>query len=82
MTGRITPNLQLAVGYTYNSNEDRRKDSAQFSTVTPRHLFKAWADYRLSGDLRGWSVGGGCGGAELELPGFGHQRLQPGNGPL
>ncbi|MBI1623120.1 TonB-dependent siderophore receptor [Comamonas sp. EJ-4] len=59
MTGRITPNLQLAVGYTYNSNEDRRKDSAQFSTVTPRHLLKAWADYRMSGALRGWSVGGG-----------------------
>lgn len=59
MTGRITPNFQVAVGYTYNSNQDRRKDSAQFSTVTPRHLFKAWADYRMSGALRGWSLGGG-----------------------
>lgn len=59
LTGRITPQLQLAVGYTYNSNEDRRKDDAQFSTTTPRHLFKAWADYRLDGELAGWSVGGG-----------------------
>ena len=59
MTGRITPNLQLAVGYTYNSNEDKRKGDAQFSTVTPKHLFKAWADYRMSGALRGWSLGGG-----------------------
>lgn len=59
LTGRITPDLQVAVGYTYNSNQDRRKDNAQFSTVTPRHLFKAWADYRMSGALRGWSVGAG-----------------------
>jgi outer membrane receptor for ferric coprogen and ferric-rhodotorulic acid len=59
VTGRITPNLQVAVGYTYNDNEDKRKDSAQFSTVTPRHLFKAWADYRMSGALRGWSLGAG-----------------------
>lgn len=57
LTGRITPNLQVAVGYTYNNNEDKRKDSAQFSTITPRHLFKAWADYRMSGAMQGWSLG-------------------------
>lgn len=59
LTGRLTPNLQVAVGYTYNDNENKRKDDAQFSTVTPRHLFKAWADYRMSGALRGWSLGAG-----------------------
>lgn len=59
MTGRITPNLQMAVGYTYNDNEDKRKGSEQFSTVTPRHLFKAWMDYRMTGALRGWSLGTG-----------------------
>ncbi|MGB3068651.1 MAG: TonB-dependent siderophore receptor [Ottowia sp.] len=57
LTGRVTPNLQLAVGYTYNNNEDKRKDNAQFSTITPRHLFKAWADYRMSGVMQGWSLG-------------------------
>ena len=59
LTGRVTPNFQLALGYTYNSNSNKRKDDAQFSTVTPRHLFKAWGDYRLSGALAGWSVGAG-----------------------
>lgn len=59
LTGRITPNLQLAVGYTYNDNENKRKDNAQFSTITPHHLFKAWADYRMTGALRGWSLGAG-----------------------
>jgi outer membrane receptor for ferric coprogen and ferric-rhodotorulic acid len=57
--GRITPNLQLAVGYTYNDNENKRQDDAQFSTITPRHLFKAWADYRMTGAMRGWSLGAG-----------------------
>ncbi|GAB2460675.1 Fe(3+)-pyochelin receptor FptA [Comamonas humi] len=59
LTGRVTPNLQLAVGYTFNNNEDKRADDASFSTVTPRHLFKAWGDYRMSGALRGWSLGAG-----------------------
>ena len=59
LTGRVTPNLQVAVGYTFNDNVDRRKDDARFSTVTPRHLFKAWADYRLTGELQGWSLGAG-----------------------
>lgn len=59
LMGRITPNLQLAVGYTYNDNENKRQDDAQFSTITPRHLFKAWADYRMTGAMRGWSLGAG-----------------------
>ncbi len=59
LTGRLTPNLQVAVGYTFNDNVDKRQDDARFSTVTPRHLFKAWGDYRFDGDLRGWSLGAG-----------------------
>lgn len=59
LTGRITPALQVAVGYTYNDNENKRSGDARFSTVTPRHLFKAWGDYRMGGTLQGWSVGAG-----------------------
>lgn len=59
LTGKVAPNLQVAVGYTFNDNVDKRKDDARFSTVTPRHLFKAWGDYRFSGALRGWSLGTG-----------------------
>jgi outer membrane receptor for ferric coprogen and ferric-rhodotorulic acid len=59
LTGRIAPALQVAVGYTYNDNENKRSDDARFSTVTPRHLFKAWGDYRMGGTLQGWSVGAG-----------------------
>lgn len=59
LTGKVAPNLQVAVGYTFNDNVDKRKGDARFSTVTPRHLFKAWGDYRFSGALQGWSLGSG-----------------------
>lgn len=59
LTGRVSPNLQVAVGYTFNDNVNKRADDARFSTVTPRHLFKAWGDYRFGGSLQAWSLGAG-----------------------
>ena len=59
LTGRVTPNLQLALGYTFNDNVDKRAGDDRFSTITPRHLLKAWADYRMAGALNGWSLGAG-----------------------
>lgn len=59
LTGRVSPSLQVAVGYTFNDNFNKRANDARFSTVTPRHLFKAWGDYRFGGSLQAWSLGAG-----------------------
>lgn len=59
LTGQVTPDLQVAVGYTFNDNVDKRANDARFATITPRHLLKAWGNYRFSGELRGWSAGAG-----------------------
>lgn len=59
LTGRVSPSLQVAVGYTFNDNVNKRANDARFSTVTPRHLFKAWGDYRFGGSLQAWSLGAG-----------------------
>ncbi|WP_051519415.1 TonB-dependent siderophore receptor [Comamonas aquatica] len=80
LTGRVTPNLQVAVGYTFNDNEDKRKGDAQFSTVTPRHLFKAWADYRLGGAWRGWSMGAGVVAQSAHFRASGINAYNPGTG--
>jgi outer membrane receptor for ferric coprogen and ferric-rhodotorulic acid len=58
VAGRILPNLDLFAGYTYNSTE-YLKDSTDtgapslnqgspFSTFTPKHLLRVWAQYDLS----------------------------------
>lgn len=59
LNGEAAPGLQLSLGYTFNANENKRTSDTQFSTVTPRHVLKAWANYKLQGDLRGWSLGAG-----------------------
>lgn len=59
LNGLITDSWSIAVGYTFNENEDRRKNDAQFSTLTPKHLLKIWTDYKFSEFLEGLSVGGG-----------------------
>ncbi|THF62618.1 TonB-dependent siderophore receptor [Pseudothauera rhizosphaerae] len=56
--GEILPGWQLAVGYTYNDNEDKQSKGV-FSSITPKHLFKLWTSYQLRGQLAGLKVGGG-----------------------
>lgn len=58
LSGEILPGWQLALGYTYNDNEDKQNQNA-FSTITPKHLFKLWTSYQLRGQLAGLKVGGG-----------------------
>ncbi|MBW7903215.1 MAG: TonB-dependent siderophore receptor [Rhodocyclaceae bacterium] len=58
LSGEILPGWQLAAGYTYNDNEDENSRIV-FSTTTPKHLFKLWTSYRLSGALASLKVGGG-----------------------
>ena len=59
LNGELLPGWQASVGYTWNKNVNRRASNAQFSTVTPKHLFKLWTQYNFSGTLRGLRLGGG-----------------------
>ncbi|MCO8170276.1 TonB-dependent siderophore receptor [Pseudomonas sp. 21LCFQ02] len=58
LNGEVLPGLQVAMGYTYNANENKREGDARFSSHTPRHLFKLWSDYRLQ-SLPKLSIGAG-----------------------
>ncbi|MBO3273703.1 TonB-dependent receptor domain-containing protein [Pseudomonas schmalbachii] len=53
--------LNLFAGYTYNHTVDSKDDATRaiYSGVTPKHLFKLWATYRLPGELEKWKVGAG-----------------------
>lgn len=44
---------------TFNDNVDRRASGVRLSTVTLDHLFKVWANYRLTGAMLAWSLGAG-----------------------
>jgi outer membrane receptor for ferric coprogen and ferric-rhodotorulic acid len=61
--GAITPNWQLAAGYTHidakyvrDANPDN--EGRNFSTETPRHQLKLSTLYHFTGALQGWRVGG------------------------
>ena len=49
----------MSLGYTFNDNENRRNTDKPFNTVTPKHLFKAWTNYKLGALVQGLEVGGG-----------------------
>jgi len=59
LNGELLQGWQASVGYTWNKNVNRRANDAQFSTVTPRHLFKLWTQYSFGGDWRGLRLGAG-----------------------
>lgn len=69
LTGAITPNWQMAAGYTYNETRYLRDRSATgapsanenqpLSTFTPRHIVRLWTAYRLPGAASKWTIGGG-----------------------
>lgn len=59
LNGLITDQWNISVGYTFNENEDRRSNNTQFSTLTPKHLFKVWTDYKFTNFMQGLSIGGG-----------------------
>jgi outer membrane receptor for ferric coprogen and ferric-rhodotorulic acid len=56
LSGEVVRGWLLGAGYTYNVNEQRT--GAPLSTQTPKHLFKAWTNYRLPAQLHRWQVGG------------------------
>jgi outer membrane receptor for ferric coprogen and ferric-rhodotorulic acid len=58
VSGEIMPDWMLMAGYTFNMNRNKNAD-APLSTQTPKHLFKMFSTYRLSGVLSDFKVGGG-----------------------
>ncbi|MNW92338.1 Fe(3+)-pyochelin receptor precursor [compost metagenome] len=63
ISGEVAPGWQLFAGYTLNNFkylEQTSNAGVMFaSTYSPRHMLRAWSDYRLPGALQKWSVGGG-----------------------
>lgn len=57
--GKITADLNLSAGYTYNTTkylQDNTNEGKIFNPQVPRHLLRVWGDQQLSGPL---SVGMG-----------------------
>jgi TonB-dependent siderophore receptor len=66
LSGRLTPNWQISTGYTFDVNRENANlasvpgvTQGVLSSITPKHMFKLWTDYRLPGAANRWSVGGG-----------------------
>ncbi|MBB4866703.1 outer membrane receptor for ferric coprogen and ferric-rhodotorulic acid [Pseudomonas nitritireducens] len=65
VSGEVIERLQLLAGYTYtqtkylNSAAENPQEPTFTTTYFPRHLFRAWADYQLAGELDRWNVGAG-----------------------
>lgn len=59
LNGRVLPNWDLSLGYTFNNNKNRRADDSRFSTLTPKHLLKIWSNHELAAWWRGFSLGWG-----------------------
>ncbi len=62
VSGEVLRDLQLMAGYTYNTTKflsDPEEQGKVFSTITPKHMLRAWASYRLPGEWNQLTVGGG-----------------------
>lgn len=56
LSGELARGWLIGAGYTYNENHAR--ESGTLSSETPKHLFKAWTNARLPGELNRWTIGG------------------------
>ncbi|GLK88252.1 TonB-dependent siderophore receptor [Pseudomonas turukhanskensis] len=81
ISGEVVTDLQLSAGYTYNTTkylEDPENEGSIFSTWTPKHMLRLWANYKLPGDFDRVSVGAGVNASShtpsqdgsYELPGL------------
>ncbi len=59
LNGELLPGWQASLGYTWNSNVNRRDNDARFSTSTPKHLFKLWTQYQFPERWQPLSLGAG-----------------------
>ncbi len=61
LSGALTPNWQVNVGYTFDDNTTEYGDDSgqRYASYTPRHILRLWTSYQLSGRAHGWRLGGG-----------------------
>jgi outer membrane receptor for ferric coprogen and ferric-rhodotorulic acid len=62
IAGQVSRGLQLIAGYTFNTTkflEDSVNKGKVFSTWTPKHIARVWANYRFADALDKLTVGGG-----------------------
>lgn len=69
VNGEIVPGLQAWLGYTYNrqvyvidrnsAGQPTSNEGKTFNSISPRHILRAGASYRFSGDLNKLTLGGG-----------------------
>jgi len=62
VSGEVLRNLQVMAGYTFNTTKflsDPEEQGKVFSTITPKHMLRAWASYRLPGEWNQLTVAGG-----------------------
>ncbi|MNM53716.1 Fe(3+)-pyochelin receptor precursor [compost metagenome] len=57
-TGEVLPGLEVIAGYTLNLM-DNQGEQSDYTSITPKHLFKFWSVYTLPNDWSAWRVGGG-----------------------
>lgn len=62
ISGDITENLKLFMGYTFNLNDstDAEEGIWGVSADQPKHLLKLWSTYRFPGELSNFRIGGGA----------------------
>ncbi|MEG0224660.1 MAG: TonB-dependent siderophore receptor [Comamonas sp.] len=62
VNGSLTPNWKLYAGYTYQDlkyRTDAVNAGKRFNPEIPQHILRLWSDYRLPGDWKNLSLGGG-----------------------
>ncbi|MCY1283356.1 Fe(3+)-pyochelin receptor [compost metagenome] len=57
-TGEILPGWEIIGGYTLNLM-DNRTENSDYTSITPKHLFKLWSVYTLPNQFSNWRVGAG-----------------------
>ncbi|MDH0897563.1 MULTISPECIES: TonB-dependent siderophore receptor [unclassified Pseudomonas] len=62
VSGDITPNLKLFMGYTFNINDSTDAEDGIWgvSADQPKHLLKLWSVYQFPGALSDFRLGGGA----------------------
>ena len=65
ISGKLTDNWQLFAGYTFNTSKYKKTESASlpeglnFSTHTPKHIFRLYTSYKLPVNSGKWQIAGG-----------------------
>lgn len=60
VSGEVLRGLQLSASYNYNENRDKNATDGRYQALTPKHMAKLFATYRLPGDFGRFKIGGGA----------------------